>query len=97
MKGSVTKLIITFGSRWGRIRPSGEFRDVFFNPACLEDSADFDRMTVGQEVLFIEETDRANGTRAVHVITRRRQSEVTPGRRATHRKAGARPFRVARS
>ena len=53
-QGSVSELISSFGARWGRIRPSGESRDLFFNPLCLEDSAEFDRLRVGQEVAFFE-------------------------------------------
>src|SRR5438034_8924585 len=68
IKGNVSKLVHTFGSRWGRIRPSGESREVFFNPACLDDPESFDGMTGGQEVEFLQGMDRANDTHAVHVI-----------------------------
>jgi cold shock CspA family protein len=88
IKGTVSKLVHTFGSHWGRIRPSGESRDVFFNPACLDDPEDFDSIVVGQEVEFMEEMDRANGTHAVHVIAR-------PAGQAEHRGVGSRQFRAA--
>ena len=66
-QGTVFKLVHTFGSKWGRIRPSGEDREVFFHPASLDDPAEFDRLAPGQRVLFLEELDRANGSHAVQV------------------------------
>ena len=87
IKGNVSKLVHTFGSHWGRIRPSGESREVFFNPACLDDPESFDGMTVGQEVEFLEEMDRANDTRAVHVIAARSAAQG-------HRGVGSRQFRA---
>jgi len=88
IKGTVSKLVYTFGSHWGRIRPSGESREVFFNPACLDDPEAFGAMIVGQEVEFVEEMDRANGTHAVHVIAALLEGQ------AGHRGAGSRQFRA---
>ena len=66
-KGTVSKLVHTFGSKWGRIRPTGEDSNVFFNPASFDDPGEFDKMALGQPVLFLEELDRANGSHAVRV------------------------------
>jgi cold shock CspA family protein len=88
IKGTISKLVHTFGSHWGRIRPAGESREVFFNPSCLDDPDDFGSMTVGQEVEFLEEMDRANGTHAIHVST------APSGDQNGHRGAGSRQFRA---
>jgi len=69
-KGSIVKLVTSFGSRWGRIRAEGDSRDVFFNAASLEDSAEFDTMSVGQNVEFDEEPDLANGVHAINIAIR---------------------------
>ena len=66
-RGRISKLVATFGSTWGRIRPDGETREVFFNPETLIEPLDYARLVLGQEVEFDEEPDRANGTHAVHV------------------------------
>src|SRR5436309_9941841 len=84
IKGTVSKLVQTFGSHWGRIRPAGESREVFFNPACLDDPEGFGSLSVGMDVEFLEEMDRANGTHAIHVIA------GLPGDETGHRGAGSR-------
>jgi cold shock CspA family protein len=65
--GRIIKLVRTYGSRWGRIRPNATERDVFFNQASLPDGADFAALREGQVVEFEEEPDRANGTHAVRI------------------------------
>src|ERR1700680_629283 len=95
-RGSVSELNTSFGSKWGWgwIRPSGESRVLFFNPAGFQDSGDFGSMTVGQEVAFIEKPGCSNVTRAVRVITWRRSGKETPRLGETHRRAGSRRFRA---
>jgi cold shock CspA family protein len=66
-RGSVSKLVTSYGSRWGRIRPDGETREVFFNPETLIDPFQYDQISLGQAVEFEEEPDRANGTHAIRV------------------------------
>jgi cold shock CspA family protein len=67
-KGSVTKLVKTFGSTWGRIQPDGDSREIFFNVASLVEPADFPSMTVGQDVEFDEQPDQVNGAHAERVV-----------------------------
>jgi cold shock CspA family protein len=66
--GHVTRLVTSFGSQWGRVRPQGEERELFFNPGSFIRSADFAEVREGQEVSFDEESDRANGLRAVNMV-----------------------------
>lgn len=66
-QGCVTKLVTSFGSRWGRIQPEGDTREIFFNAAFLEGVTDFLSLGMGQAVEFDERADRVNGSRAVHV------------------------------
>jgi cold shock CspA family protein len=66
-RGSVSKLVTTHGSRWGRIQPDGDPREIFFNAAALDESADFLTLNVGQLVEFEEHTDQVNGSHAEHV------------------------------
>jgi cold shock CspA family protein len=66
-KGSVTKLVTSYGSRWGRIQPTGESREVFFNSACVARTTDFFSLQLGSVVEFEEQSDQVNGTRAVEV------------------------------
>jgi len=68
MAGRVTKIVTSFGATWGRVQPHGDSRELFFNLESLAQPADFKEMKEGQEVEFDEETDRANGARAVHLI-----------------------------
>lgn len=58
----------TFGSQWGRIRPDGDSRDLFFNAASLEEPSEFPSLAVGQSVEFDELPDQVNGGHAVHVV-----------------------------
>lgn len=66
-QGCVTKLVTSFGSRWGRIQPEGDTREIFFNAASLDGATDFLSLGMGQAVEFDERADRVNGSRAVHV------------------------------
>ena len=68
MRGSVTKLVTSFGSTWGRIKPDGETREVFFNAPSLADGVDFLSLEVGQAVQFDEHTDHTNGSHAENVV-----------------------------
>ena len=65
--GKVSKLVKSYDSTWGRIRPTGESREIFFNPATLVEPEQFPGILVDQDVEFDEELDRANGTHAVRV------------------------------
>ena len=65
--GKVSKLVTSHGSTWGRIRPDGEAREVFFNPETLVEPSEYAGIVLGQDVEFEEEPDRANGTHAVRV------------------------------
>jgi cold shock CspA family protein len=69
-KGFVSKLVISYGSTWGRIRPDGEVSGVFFNPQSLIDPTEYNDLVLDQEVEFEEEPDRANGTHAIRVTSR---------------------------
>ena len=66
--GKIIKLVRSYGAAWGRIRPNGSDRQVFFNRASLPSEIDFETLCDGQVVEFEEEPDRANGSRAVHVL-----------------------------
>lgn len=67
-KGSITKLVGTFGSQWGRIRPVDSTRDIFFNTASLDESVVFATLGVGQDVAFDELPDHVNGSHAENVV-----------------------------
>jgi cold shock CspA family protein len=66
-RGSVSKLVTSFGSRWGRIRPEGESREIFFNVTGLDTRTDFLSLNLGQAVEFEELIDHVNGSHAEHV------------------------------
>ena len=66
-RGIVSKIVNSFGASWGRIRPEGESREVFFNASTLLNASEFPTIAVGQPVEFDEEPDRANGSHAVRV------------------------------
>ena len=66
--GKVTKLVTTFGSTWGRVSPSGEHREVFFNADSLARWQDFARLKVGQLVEFLETSDHVNGSHATGMV-----------------------------
>jgi cold shock CspA family protein len=65
--GVVTKLVKSFGSEWGRIRISTTGIDCFFNRSSLLSPADFDALTLGQEVTFDSRPDMVNGSHAEHL------------------------------
>jgi hypothetical protein len=67
-RGSVTKIVSSFGAAWGRISAKGEAREVFFNAAALADPSSFSALEVGQEVDYHELPDSVNGSRADHVV-----------------------------
>jgi cold shock CspA family protein len=67
-KGSITKLVGTFGSQWGRIRPQGGTRDIFFNTASLDKAVEFPTLVVGEQVAFEEVPDNVNGSHAAHIL-----------------------------
>jgi cold shock CspA family protein len=66
-RGSVTKLVTSFGSRWGHVRPDGDSREIFFNAAALDKAVDFMSLSLGEPVDFEEHTDHVNGSHAEHV------------------------------
>ncbi len=68
-RGSVTKLVKSYGSTWGRIKPQGGDREVFFNTASLDEAVEFSSLDVGQVVEFEEHADNVNGAHAEHVVT----------------------------
>jgi cold shock CspA family protein len=67
-QGAITKLVTTYGSRWGRIQPEGESREVFFNLKALDEGSDFLALVIGQAVEFEEHVDFVNGSHAEHVV-----------------------------
>jgi cold shock CspA family protein len=71
--GSITKLVTSFGSKWGRIKPQGDQREIFFNVASLAEAADFSAMELGQAVEFEECPDEINGSHAEQVVLTTRQ------------------------
>ena len=66
-QGSITKLVTSYGSRWGRIQPEGESREIFFNLRAMASGADFMALLVGEAVEFEEHSDFVNGSHAEHV------------------------------
>jgi hypothetical protein len=66
-QGSISKLVTTYGSRWGRIHPDGEPRQIFFNERALDGGSDFLALVVGRAVEFEERADFINGSHAEHV------------------------------
>jgi len=67
-RGSIAKMVLSFGSEWGRIRPRDGAREIFFNVSSLKDPDVIHSLKVGDYVDFDEENDRANGTRAINVV-----------------------------
>ena len=67
-QGAVTKVVISFGSTWGRIRPQEDSREIFFNLASLAEPSDFAAIKVGQAVQFDERSDQVNGSHAEHLV-----------------------------
>ena len=78
--GKVTKLVRTFGSTWGRVRPDRGSREVFFNLTSLINPADFASLAEGDTVEFEEEPERADSTHAIRmrVITLPRGEDNRP-------------------
>ena len=76
VSGSIVKIVDTFGSQWGQVRPSREPRQLFFNVDSLVEGVDFTTLAVGDNVEFDQEPDRANGLRAIHM--RRSESKSAP-------------------
>jgi cold shock CspA family protein len=66
--GRISKIVTSFGSKWGRVRAYGHTQELFFNPQSLGRPEEFDDLREGQEVKFDQEPDRANGTRAVRLV-----------------------------
>ena len=67
VSGSIVKIVDTFGSQWGHVRPAREPRQLFFNVDSLVEGVDFSTLAVGDSVEFDQEPDRANGLRAIHM------------------------------
>jgi cold shock CspA family protein len=67
--GRISKIVTSFGSRWGRVRAYGESQELFFNPQSLGRPEEFDDLQEGQEVEFDQEPDRANGSHAVRLVS----------------------------
>ena len=64
-RGVVTKVVRSYGSEWGKVRADGTTYESFFNRTSLAEPGTFALIEAGQTVEFVEEPDRANGTRAV--------------------------------
>ena len=63
-QGTVTKIVSSYGARWGNVRPDQEPRQLFFNRESLAEGVDFITLVLGDRVEFSQEPDRANGLRA---------------------------------
>jgi len=66
-QGTVTKIVSSYGARWGHVRPDQEPRELFFNGESLAEGLDFITLTLGERVEFSQEPDRANGMRATEM------------------------------
>jgi cold shock CspA family protein len=66
-QGSISQLVTTHGSRWGRIQPEGESREIFFNERALDGGSDFLALAVGGAVEFEERADFVSGSHAEQV------------------------------
>jgi cold shock CspA family protein len=77
-RGTIVKVVRTFGSRWGRIRPANELREVFFNTASLTTAVEFSALEIGQEVEFDEQGSQVNGSYAEHVVLLAAETEQIP-------------------
>ena len=67
-RGSVIKIVNSYGSTWGRIQPDGGAPEVFFNTPSFDQAIDFASIEVGQAVEFDERADPVNGRRADHIV-----------------------------
>jgi hypothetical protein len=65
--GTISRIVNSYGSKWGHVRPDREPRQVFFNVDSLGEGVDFTSLGLGDSVEFEQETDRANGMRAIHM------------------------------
>jgi hypothetical protein len=65
VRGTIDRIVNTYGSSWGHIRAEREPRHVFFNAASLVEGLEFGMLSLGDTVEFDEELDRANGLRAI--------------------------------
>ena len=65
--GTISRIVNSYGSKWGHVRPDREPRQVFFNVDSLVEGVDFTSLGLGDSVEFEQETDRANGMRATQM------------------------------
>jgi len=68
-RGSITRLVTSYGTKWGRITPDRELREIFFDPRALDHPSVYEVLYLGQRVDFVEEPERVNGTHAIQVRT----------------------------
>jgi cold shock CspA family protein len=66
-QGVVTKIVSSYGARWGEVRPDQEPRQLFFNHDSLSEGLEFTSLVLGDRVEFSQEQDRANGLRAIEM------------------------------
>ncbi len=78
-RGTVTKVVISYGSKWGRIRPDDDVREIFFNFASLAEPSDFAAIEVGQAVEFDERPDHVNGSHAERLVLTKRLAVSNSG------------------
>jgi len=67
IEGTVTKIVSSYGARWGHVRPDKEPRELFFNHDSLSEGLEFITLALGDRVEFSQEPDRANGLRAIEI------------------------------
>jgi cold shock CspA family protein len=67
VSGTIVKIVNSYGSKWGHVRPEREPRQLFFNAESLVEGDDFAALAVGDLVEFNQEPDRANGLRATQM------------------------------
>jgi cold shock CspA family protein len=77
-QGTVTKLVRTHGSRWGRVRSLPGSVDSFFNEASMTRPAEFDDLAEGDAVAYVQEVDRVNGFRARQLVATEAQPAPAP-------------------
>ena len=65
--GVVTRVINAGDARWGKIRLHGFSREVFFTFEDLIRPEEFEDLAPGQDVVFEEQPDRAQGMRATNL------------------------------
>ena len=64
--GTVTKIVRSYGSSWGRIAVEGG-QLTFFNESSFADPDEFERLQEGAAVSFTLADDPVNGSRAVAI------------------------------